>query len=120
MKKMLCLLTAAALCLSLGACGSAKNKEHEFILSLLEQGEYDKAIQVIEILRDGEGGTKPQPAQTAATEAPCHRCHRALRRGGTRFAYSPALRRLDGAAEAGGGYRESLSGKHGRCRSEGI
>lgn len=70
MKKLLCLLTAAALCLSLGACGGGKNKEHEYILSLLEQGEYDKAIQVIEILRDGEEGTKPQPVQTAATEAP--------------------------------------------------
>ena len=53
-----------------GACGGGKNKEHEYILSLLEQGEYDKAIQVIEILRDGEEGTKPQPVQTAATEAP--------------------------------------------------
>lgn len=70
MKKILCLWTVAALCLSLGACGSAKNKEHEYILSLLEQGEYDKAIQVIEILRDGEEGTQTQPAQTAATEAP--------------------------------------------------
>lgn len=70
MKKILCLLTAAALCLSLGACGSTKNKEHEYILSLLEQGEYDKAIQVIEILRDGAGGANPQPAQTTATEAP--------------------------------------------------
>ena len=70
MKKIICLLTAAALCLSLGACGGGKNKEHEYILSLLEQGEYDKAIQVIEILRDGEEGTKPQPVQTAATEAP--------------------------------------------------
>ena len=70
MKKLLCLLTAAALCLSLGACGGGKNKEHEYILSLLEQGEYDKAIQVIEILRDGEEGTKPQPVQTAATEDP--------------------------------------------------
>lgn len=70
MKKIICLLTAAVLCLSLGACGGGKNKEHEYILSLLEQGEYDKAIQVIEILRDGEEGTKPQPVQTAATEAP--------------------------------------------------
>lgn len=70
MKKIICLLTAAALCLSLGACGGGKNKEHEYILSLLEQGEYDKAIQVIEILRDGEEGTKPQPVQTAAMEAP--------------------------------------------------
>ena len=70
MKKLLCLLTVAVLCLSLGACGGGKNKEHEYILSLLEQGEYDKAIQVIEILRDGEEGTKPQPVQTAATEAP--------------------------------------------------
>ena len=70
MKKIICLLTAAALCLSLGACGGGRNKEHEYILSLLEQGEYDKAIQVIEILRDGEEGTKPQPVQTAATEAP--------------------------------------------------
>ena len=69
MRKILSFCIAAALCLSLGACGSAKNSDHDYILSLLERGEYDKAIRVIEILRDGAEGTQTQSAQTTATEA---------------------------------------------------
>ena len=70
MRKILSFCIAAALCLSLGACGSAKNSDHDYILSLLERGEYDKAIRVIEILRDGAEGTQTQSAQTAAMEGP--------------------------------------------------
>lgn len=69
MRKILSFCIAAALCLSLGACGSAKNSDHDYILSLLERGEYDKAIRVIEMLRDGAEGVQTQSAQTVATEA---------------------------------------------------
>ena len=71
MKKAISLLLALVLCFMLAACGSGTgNADYDYIISLLDRGEYDMAIQVIEILRDGEEGTKPQPVQTAATEAP--------------------------------------------------
>ena len=69
MRKILSFCIAAALCLSLGACGSAKNSDHDYILSLLERGEYDKAIRVIEMIRDGAEGVQTQSAQTVATDA---------------------------------------------------
>lgn len=66
MKRTLALFLAAALCLSLAACGGAKNPDHEYVLSLMERGDYDMAISVLENLRDqANGGAAP-----AATEAP--------------------------------------------------
>lgn len=52
MKKTLSLLLALALCLTLTACSSGTgNTDYDYILSLLDRGEYDMAIQVIEMLR---------------------------------------------------------------------
>ena len=58
MKKMIALLLAFSLCLSLTACGTG-NDDHDYILSLLEKGEYDMAIHVIEGLKDGKLDAQP-------------------------------------------------------------
>jgi len=63
MKKLLAALLILALCLSLCACGGTGNKDHDYILSLLEEGRYDMAIYIIEGLRDGISGN------TAAQES---------------------------------------------------
>ena len=66
MKRFVALLLLLALCLCLMGCGK-KDETHEYILSLLEQGEYDMAIHVIEGLRDM--GSAPAPeSSTAAAE----------------------------------------------------
>ncbi len=62
MKKLISLILALLLCVSTVGCGKT-NEDHEYILHLLEQEEYDMAIRVIEALRDEKGGA---PAQTEA------------------------------------------------------
>lgn len=56
MKKVISILLVLALCLSMVACGKSRtgNESYDYILYLLEQGNYDMAIHVIEGLRDGK------------------------------------------------------------------
>ena len=78
MKKWIALLLAVSLCAALAACGGTKNPDHDYVLSLMEKGDYDMAIQVLEHLREQAGGTasadaaqNTTPAETAAaTEMP--------------------------------------------------
>ena len=67
MKKLLALLVAASLCLALAACGGTGNPDHEYVLSLMERGDYDMAISVLEDLRARNGGAS---AETAPKETP--------------------------------------------------
>lgn len=71
MKKILSVLMICALCLSLCACGGTGNKDHDYIISLLEEGKYDMAIHVIEGLRDGTVSTEEpaEPVSNAGSEA---------------------------------------------------
>lgn len=80
MKKAISLLLALVLCFMLAACGSSGtgNEDYDYIISLLDRGEYDMAIQVIEMLRTGSAAVPPQAegpaevpdsAQEAQTEA---------------------------------------------------
>ncbi len=72
MKKILCILLSILFCLSLCACGSKKNPDHEYIVTLLEKGEYDMAIDLIEHLKARDGGavqSVPAPAEQPV-EAP--------------------------------------------------
>ena len=80
MKKTISLLLALVLCFMLAACGSSGtgNEDYDYIISLLDRGEYDMAIQVIEMLRTGSAAVPPQAegpaevpdsAQEAQTEA---------------------------------------------------
>lgn len=74
MKKALSLILVLALCVSLAACGGTGNKDHDYILHLLEQGDYDMAIHVIEGLRDSRTGTgettqATEPEGAGATES---------------------------------------------------
>lgn len=70
MKKLTAILLAIALLVSLAACGGTGNDTHDYILSLLEAGEYDMAIYVIEGLRDGVSSSAPdgQAADTPGEE----------------------------------------------------
>ena len=76
MKKTISLLLALVLCFMLAACGSSGtgNEDYDYIISLLDRGEYDMAIQVIEMLRTGSSAVPPQAevpdsAPEAQTEA---------------------------------------------------
>lgn len=62
MKKTISLLLALVLCFMLVACGSSGtgNEDYDYIISLLDRGEYDMAIQVIEMLRTGSSAVPPQ------------------------------------------------------------
>lgn len=61
MKKTLSLLLALVLCLTLTACSSGTgNADYDYILSLLDRGEYDMAIQVIEMLRQDAAPAEDQ------------------------------------------------------------
>ena len=71
MKKLIALLLAVTLCVSLAACGGAKNPDQEYVLALMEKGDYDMAIRVLENLRDQAGGSpKEEPETTEPTAAP--------------------------------------------------
>ena len=56
------------LCLALTACGGEKNAEHEYILQLLENKDYDMAISVIENMRLREFGISPTEAEAVPAE----------------------------------------------------
>lgn len=63
MKRLLLCILSLSLCLSLLACSSsAKQKEIDYIVSLLEEENYDMAIHVIEGLRDQASGLPEQPS----------------------------------------------------------
>ena len=67
MKKAICLLLALILCFMLAACGSGTgNEDYDYIISLLDRGEYDMAIQVIEMLRTGSADVPTQAELPAA------------------------------------------------------
>lgn len=67
MKKAICLLLALVLCFTLAACGSGTgNEDYDYIISLLDRGEYDMAIQVIEMLRTGSADVPTQAELPAA------------------------------------------------------
>ena len=71
MKKIIGIFLVLTMCLSLCACGGTGNADHDYILKLLEQEDYDMAIYVIEGLRDGraagsaEAGTTGEGRQEA-------------------------------------------------------
>lgn len=75
--KKLCIFLALLLCLSLAGCGTKLTTEEEYLLSLVQEGNYDMAIQVIENIRLRKGGAAPTvpaatgiPETTAETEPP--------------------------------------------------
>ena len=72
MKKFIVFLLATALCLSMAACGGTGYPDHDYVLALMEKGDYDMAIQVLEHLRDQAGGTpvSTQAPTAAPTEVP--------------------------------------------------
>ena len=59
MKKWIALLLAVAVCASLAACGGTGNPDHDYVLALMEKGDYDMAIKVLENLR-GESGVSAE------------------------------------------------------------
>ena len=59
MKKWIALLLAVAVCASLAACGGTGNPDHDYVLSLMEKGDYTMAIKVLENLR-GESGVSAE------------------------------------------------------------
>ena len=61
MKKWIALLLAVAVCASLAACGGTGNPDHDYVLALMEKGDYDMAIKVLENLR-GETEAAAEPA----------------------------------------------------------
>lgn len=70
MKKTISLLLVLTLCFGLAACGGTGNETHDYILRLLESGEYDMAIYVIEGLRDGKTNTSQQVSNDPQQQSP--------------------------------------------------
>ncbi|MBR5121233.1 MAG: hypothetical protein IKU89_01650 [Oscillospiraceae bacterium] len=68
MKKLFALLIAVVICFSLVACGKTGNETFDYILYLLEQGDYDMAIYIIEGLRDGTENSTPDSPNTNAPQ----------------------------------------------------
>ena len=68
MKKLLSLLLAAALVLSLGACGKEENPyaKYEELFEYMEREDYDSAMAYI---RERAGGPETEPQTASATEA---------------------------------------------------
>ena len=68
MRRTIAFLTALILCLSFAACGGTGNETHDYILHLLENGEYDMAIHVIEGLKSGKTDPAQQQQSPASNE----------------------------------------------------
>ena len=62
MKKIISVALVLVMCFSLCACGGTGNEAYDYIISLLDKGEYDMAIHVIEGMRDSIS-TSQQPDQ---------------------------------------------------------
>lgn len=62
------IIVVLLLCLALAGCGTKLTAEEEYLLTLVQEGNYDMAIQVIENIRIREGGAVP--TVIPATEAP--------------------------------------------------
>ena len=68
MKKWIMLLAAASLCLAMIGCGKTENPDHAYVLALMERGDYDMAISVLENLRN-QAGQSPTTSPAPTTEA---------------------------------------------------
>jgi len=69
MKRLLSLVLSGLLCISLCACSSdPRQKEIDYIVSLLEEENYDMAIYVIEGLRNLGSASPTDPTQSQAPE----------------------------------------------------
>lgn len=69
--KKLPIILALVLCFVLAGCGAKLTTEEEYLLTLVQEGNYDMAIQVIENIRIREGGAASAvPAASDATEVP--------------------------------------------------
>ena len=68
MKKVFITILCLLLCFALCGCGSKGNPDHEYILTLLEKGEYDMAIEIIQHLKERENGgvSQPQPSESTS------------------------------------------------------
>lgn len=67
MKRFLLLLMCLVLCLLPAGGGASGNPTYDYIIHLLDQGQYNMAIHVIEGMRDGKmEEDSPQPQQTPA------------------------------------------------------
>lgn len=71
MKKVLSLALIILLCPVLCACDSSGtgNPDHDYVIALMEKGDYAMAIQVLEHLREQSGGS-PAPAVPVETAQP--------------------------------------------------
>ena len=74
MKRLTAFLLILTLCLSLTACSGTGNPDQDYVLALMEKGDYDMAIQVLENLR-AKSGAATNPASVpdvtdALTEPP--------------------------------------------------
>lgn len=73
MQKSILLLFAVTLCASLTACGGTGNPDHDYVLTLMEKGDYDMAITVLENLKAQSGtvtAADPTPAPDLPEETP--------------------------------------------------
>lgn len=68
MKRITTLLLAVSLCLSLVACGSTRDPDQDYVLALMEKGDYAMAIKVLENLQN-QADNSTDKATTEATEA---------------------------------------------------
>ena len=69
MKKLTALLSAAVLCISFTACGGTGNPDHDYVLALMEKGDYAMAITVLENLY-AQSADAAQQAPTSEEKAP--------------------------------------------------
>jgi len=72
MKKLFCLILPVAMCISFAACGSkgTGNADHDYVIALMEKGDYDMAITVLEHLRDKAAANSGQAAAESEAAKP--------------------------------------------------
>jgi len=71
MKKRILLMLAAWMFLSFTACGSGTgNADHDYVIALMEKGDYDMAITVLEHLREQSAGDTPSASAADAEKVP--------------------------------------------------